>query len=69
MDGEKVSEYRQLTIRLPGSSRELLYAIAAMTGMPRWRVIHVALEAYVVGMPAAERRLLSDVQHRRGRPD
>jgi hypothetical protein len=67
VDGEKVSEYRQITIRLPGSTRQLLYAIAGMTGMPIWRVMHHALEAYVLQMPDDERRLLSRVQHRRRR--
>jgi predicted DNA-binding protein len=65
--GERVSDYTQLSLRLPERTRALLDAISGMTGAPSWRVIEQALEAYVQRLPEEERRLLQGVQQRRAR--
>jgi hypothetical protein len=66
-DGEKVSEYSQVSLRLPEATRALLDAISGMTGQPSWRVIEQALDAYVQRLPDDDRRLLHGVQQRRAR--
>ena len=45
--GEKVSEYRQLTIRLPGNTRALLDDARGHTGIPIWRLIDLAVRRYI----------------------
>lgn len=69
IDGEKVSKYAQVTIRLPAPSKRLLDAVTAMTGWPAWRVFDRALQALVRELPTEDRRVLDLVQARRGRPD
>lgn len=66
-DGDKVSQYAQITVRLPGTTKSLLDAIAGMTGMPAWRVLEAALVVYVRQLPADEQRILNGVQERRAR--
>ena len=65
--GQKVSGYSQMTVRLPQATKARLDAIAGMTGMPLWRVIDRALNAYVIGLPLHERRVLVQLQERRAR--
>lgn len=45
--GEKVSEYQQLTIRLPEKTRAILDAARSVTGIPIWRLIDRAVLRYV----------------------
>ena len=47
--GEKVSEYHQLTIRVPDDTVALLTRLAARLGLPRWRIVHEALHAFAKG--------------------
>lgn len=65
--GERVSDYAQITIRLPEGTKALLDAITGMTGLPAWRVLEEALEAYVRQLPDDEQRVLSGVRRRRSR--
>lgn len=57
--GEKSSEYHQLTLRMPPESLRQLDAIAGALRLPRWRVVALAVAAYVGAGPA-----LSDAQVR-----
>jgi hypothetical protein len=50
--GEKASDYRRLTMRLPDDSLALLKAIARTVDAPAWRVMVDALRAYVGDAPA-----------------
>ena len=68
-DGEKVSSYTQITMRLPDSTKRLLDSVTAMTGWPAWRVFDRALGAFVKQLPAEDRRVLDLVQARRARSD
>jgi hypothetical protein len=63
--GERVSRYPQVTVRLPEGSKALLSALAGMTGMPAWKVVETALDAYVRALPADEQRVLKRVRARR----
>ncbi len=62
--GEKVSEYQQLTIRLPAKTRVLLEDVRGATGMPIWRLIDQAVRRYVRALPQGERRLASHTRQR-----
>ena len=44
--GEKVSDYKRLTVRLPEDVRAELDAIAYVTNRPQWRVLIEAIQAY-----------------------
>jgi hypothetical protein len=47
--GEKVSEYHQLTIRVPDGTVALLTRLSEELGQPRWRIVHEALIAFAKG--------------------
>jgi len=63
--GQKVSDWGQTTLRLPDTTRQLLMAIGGMTGLPAWRIIERALQAYVQRLPDEDRRALAVVRSRR----
>jgi hypothetical protein len=64
-DGEKVSEYPQVMIRLPRETKATLDALSGLTGTPIWRLIDQAVAVYVDHMPEPQRKLLSGVRERR----
>jgi len=64
-DGEKVSEYPQVMIRLPRGTKATLDALSGLTGTPIWRLIDQAVAVYVDQMPDAQRKLLAGVRERR----
>ena len=64
-DGEKVSEYPQVMIRLPRETKATLDARSGLTGTPIWRLIDQAVAAYVDHMPEPQRKLLAGVRERR----
>jgi hypothetical protein len=64
-DGEKVSEYPQVMIRLPRETKATLDALSGLTGTPIWRLIDQAVAVYVEQMPPAQRKLLAGVRDRR----
>ena len=57
--GERVSDYQRMTIRLPANVRLELRAASGALGLPEWRVIVNAIQAYAGSGPA-----LSDEQRR-----
>jgi predicted DNA-binding protein len=64
-DGQKVSDYPQVMIRLPRDTKATLDALSALTGTPIWRLIDQAVNAFVKHMPPDQRRLLDGVRSRR----
>ena len=64
-DGEKVSEYPQVMIRLPRETKATLDALRGLTGTPIWRLIDRAVAVYVDQMPESQRKLLAGVRERR----
>ena len=66
-EGGRVSDYQQVSLRLPERTKALLEAIAGMTALPTWRVIDEALAAYVRQLPNDEQRVLTAVRERRSR--
>jgi predicted DNA-binding protein len=47
LQGEKASEYRRFTLRLPDHTSERLSAISRTVNRPAWRVIVDAIAAYL----------------------
>jgi hypothetical protein len=65
--GEKASDYKRLTIRLPDDSLAAVDAIGRVTRVPAWRVIVDALAAYQGDGPAlsdSDRRLVRGLLRR-----
>jgi predicted DNA-binding protein len=72
--GEKVKDYPQLSIRLPGEVKAKLHALSLVTSRPQWRIITDAIDCYLRARPEAERRIVDDLAGRpraraRGRRD
>ena len=63
-EGEKVSDYRRLTIRLPDDVHGELVAASGALKRPQWRVLIDAIRAYVGSGPPLdedERRVVRAV--------
>ena len=67
--GERVSDYPQLTIRLPAATKAKLNTLSLLTGNPIWRLIDRAVEIYVQNLPEPERSRLGDIAERLVRGD
>jgi len=67
--GEKVKDYPQLSIRLPGEVKAKLQALSMVASRPQWRIITDAIECYVRDRSRAEQRMVEElaVRRRRGR--
>jgi hypothetical protein len=63
-DGEKVTDYPQLSIRLPGDARATLQALSLIESRPQWRVISDAIDCYAKGRSDSERRLIAELAGR-----
>lgn len=63
-EGERVSEYPKLTVRIPPDTKRKLLALSAMRGEQAWKLVDEAVRAYIDGLPADERRLLSQIAAR-----
>ena len=63
-DGEKVTDYPQLSIRLPTEARATLRALSLIESRPQWRVISDAIECYAKGRSESERRLIKELAGR-----
>jgi predicted DNA-binding protein len=67
--GEKVSNYPQLTVRLPPETKARLNTLSLLTGTPIWQIIDRAIDAYVQHLPESERALLGSLADRIVRGD
>jgi hypothetical protein len=63
-DGEKVTDYPQLSIRLPADVKAKLHALSLIESRPQWRVITDAIDCYTKGRSESERRLVSELAGR-----
>jgi predicted DNA-binding protein len=68
--GERVSDYKRLTVRLPDDVRAELDAISYVTGRPQWRVLIEAIQAFAGSGPGLaadeQRRVRAAVKLTRG---
>ena len=60
-DGERVKDYPQLSLRLPGDVKAKLRALSVVNKLPQWRLITEAIECYLRGCPEAERRMVEEL--------
>jgi predicted transcriptional regulator len=58
--GEKVKDYPQLSIRLPGEVKAKLQALSIVASRPQWRIITEAIDCYIRERPEAERRMVDE---------
>jgi hypothetical protein len=63
-DGEKVTDYPQLSIRLPVEVRATLQALSVIESRPQWRVISDAIDCYAKSRSESERRLIAQLAGR-----
>jgi hypothetical protein len=59
--GEKVKDYPQLSIRLPGDVKAKLQALSLIAARPQWRIITDAIDCYLRARPEAERRMVDEL--------
>ena len=59
-----MSEYPQLTIRLPAATKAKLTTLSLLTANPIWRIIDRAVDIYVHNLPEPERSRLGDIAER-----
>jgi hypothetical protein len=45
--GEKVKDYPQLSVRLPGEVKAKLHALSIVDARPQWRIVSDAIECYL----------------------
>jgi len=62
--GEKVKDYPQLSIRLPGDVKAKLQALSIVGARPQWRIITDAIECYLRDRSDAERTMVAELAGR-----
>ena len=67
--GQRVSQYPQLTIRLPAETKAKLSTLSLLTGTPIWRLIDSAVDTYVQHLPEPEKSRLGEIADRLVRGD
>jgi hypothetical protein len=65
--GEKVKDYPQLSIRLPGDVKAKLQALSLVASRPQWRIITDAIDCYLRERTDVERKMIDDLVGRRSR--
>lgn len=63
-EGEKVTDYPQLSVRLPIEMKARLNALSAVTGLAQWRVIVEAIDCLLSGLPENDRALVDGLCER-----
>ena len=59
--GEKVKDYPQLSIRLPGDVKAKLQALSLVGSRPQWRIVTDAIECYLRERPEGEQQMVDDL--------
>jgi predicted transcriptional regulator len=62
--GEKVKDYPQLSIRLPGDVKAKLQALSLIASKPQWRIITDAIDCYLRERTEPERRMVDELAGR-----
>jgi CheY-like chemotaxis protein/predicted DNA-binding protein len=63
-DGERVTDYPQLSVHVPDELRLRLQALAQVTGQPQWRVLAAAVDTYIERLGEDERKLIGAMLER-----
>jgi len=67
--GERVTDYPQVSVRLPAEARDKLLALSQVRGQPQWRLIVESVECYIRDLPADERCQVEAMLGRLQAPD
>jgi predicted transcriptional regulator len=59
--GERVKDYPQLSVRVPGDVKAKLQAISLVASRPQWRIITEAIDCYLRDRTDAERRQVHEL--------
>jgi predicted DNA-binding protein len=59
--GEKVTDYPQLSVRLPAEVKAKLHAISVVSNRPQWRLVSEAIECYLRERSDAERAMVEEL--------
>lgn len=60
-EGEKVTEYPQLSLRLPAEAKAKLHALSLITDQPQWRLITEAIDCYLRQRSPSDRRAVDRI--------
>ena len=58
--GERVRDYPQISIRLPGEMKAKLEALSMMRSQPQWRIVLESIECFIRSLPARDQRRLHE---------
>jgi predicted transcriptional regulator len=63
--GEKVTDYPQLSVRLPPDAVHRLQALSVVSRQPQWRLITDAIQCLIDRQSEADRRMVEQIATRR----
>ena len=66
-DGEKVTDYPQLSVRVPHEMKNRLNALSVVTGLAQWRIVVEALESLDPSFPKLSAAKLAELAAARKR--
>src|SRR5262245_56057453 len=66
-DGEKVTDYPQLSVRVPHEMKTRLNALSVVTGLAQWRIVVEALECFFHDLSPTDRELVQGISQRMNR--
>jgi hypothetical protein len=61
LPGEKVSDYPQLSVRVPPEMKLKLDALSRIQSKPQWRIMFESLEYLIRSLPESDRRKLQEL--------
>jgi hypothetical protein len=64
-DGERVSEYPSLLVRIPKATKRQLQALSAIRRVPQWTLVDQAILKYIDTLPEDERQQIDQSRSRR----
>jgi hypothetical protein len=63
--GEKVSDYPQLSIRVPPEMKRKLEVLSMLQSKPQWRIVFESIEYFIRSLPESEQGMVQAVLRRR----
>jgi len=64
--GERVTDYPQLSLRVPDATLLTLQATSTITHEPQWRILADAVNRYIEQLPETDRELVTELLRRAG---
>jgi hypothetical protein len=66
--GQRVTDYPQISVRLPTHARDKLLVLSRLRRQPQWRLIVDSVECYLRDLSVDERRQVDAMLGKRSRP-